>query len=386
MTEFLYTLLAGEYKDDKKLARGRCGTAASIIGIIVNALLFAGKFAVGVIVGSIAMQADGINNLSDAGSSVISFISFKISEKPADREHPYGHARIEYVASMIVSFIVMIIGFELLKESIGKITSPDSSTEFSIVSIVVLSASMLVKLLLGLFNRSIGRRIDSDVMKATAADSFSDALATTGVLVAMLVMKATGFDADGYMGIIVALIIIVAGVKILLETKDRILGGAPDEETVSAIKEIVSRYPEALGIHDMYIHSYGAGKTIASLHIEVDGADDIYKTHDVIDNIEKQIATELSVLCTIHMDPIVTDDDKVTALRTEVEAKLSAIDERLTLHDFRFVEGETHTNLIFDICAPFELKMSNEAIISAAQKSISELSDKYFCVICVDRD
>ena len=386
MTEFLYTLLAGKYKDDKKLARGRCGTTASIIGIIVNALLFAGKFTVGVLCGSIAMQADGINNLSDAGSSVVSFISFKISEKPADREHPYGHARIEYVASMIVSFIVMIIGFELLKESIGKITSPDSSTEFSIVSIVVLSASILVKLLLGLFNRSIGKRIDSDVMRATAADCFSDALATSAVLASTIIMKMTGFDADGYMGVIVAVIIMIAGVKILWETKDRILGGAPDEETVAAIKEIVSRYPEALGIHDMYIHSYGAGKTIASLHIEVDGAEDIYKTHDVIDNIEKQIASELSVLCTIHMDPIVTDDEKVSALRSEVEGKLRTIDPSLSLHDFRFVEGETHTNLIFDICAPFELKMSNDELISAVQKSVSDLSEKYFCVICVDRD
>lgn len=386
MTEFLYSLLAGKYKDDKKLARGRCGTAASIIGIIVNTLLFAGKFAVGVIVSSIAMQADGINNLSDAGSSVISFISFKISEKPADREHPYGHARIEYVASMIVSFIVMIIGFELLKESIGKITSPDASTEFSVISVIVLSASILVKLFLGLFNRSIGKRIDSDVMKATAADCFSDALATSAVLVSTVIMKLTGFDADGYMGVIVAVIIMIAGVKILWETKDRILGGAPDEETVCAIREIVSRYPEALGIHDMYIHSYGAGKTIASLHIEVDGSEDIYRTHDVIDNIEKQIANELSVLCTIHMDPIVTDDERVSALRRQVAEKLCGIDCRLTLHDFRFVEGETHTNLIFDICAPFELKMSNEELIKEVQKSVFELSDKYFCVICVDRD
>ena len=386
MTEILYTLLAGKYKDDKKLARGRCGTVASIIGIIVNALLFAGKFAVGVLVGSIAMQADGINNLSDAGSSVISFISFKISEKPADREHPYGHARIEYVASMIVSFLILHIGLDLITESIGKILHPNGATEFSIISIIVLSASILVKLLLGLFNRSIGKRIDSDVMKATAADCFSDALATTGVLVAMIVLKISGFDADGYMGVIVAVIIMIAGLKILLETKDRILGGAPDEETVSAIKEIVSRYPEALGIHDMYIHSYGAGKTIASLHIEVDGGEDIYKTHDVIDNIEKQIATELSVLCTIHMDPIVTDDERVSALRAQVEGKLLEIDSRLTLHDFRFVEGETHTNLIFDICAPFELRMSNDELIAKTKSAVSELSDKYFCVICVDRD
>lgn len=385
MSEFFYNLLAGKHKNDPAKARGRCGTAASIIGIIVNALLFAGKFAVGVLVGSIAMQADGINNLSDAGSSVISFISFRISEKPADREHPFGHARIEYVASMIVSFIVMIIGFELFRESIGKITSPEATTEFSIVSVIVLAASIVVKLMLGIFNRSVGKRIDSDVMKATAADCFSDALATAAVLASTVIMKLTGFDADGYMGVIVAVIIMIAGVKILIETKDRILGGAPDEEIVCAIREIVSRYPEALGIHDMFIHSYGAGKTIASLHVEVDGGEDIYKTHDIIDNIEKQIAAELSVICTIHMDPIVTDDERVNALREQALMKVREIDSRLTIHDFRFVEGETHTNLIFDIVAPFELKTSDDDLIAEAQKKISEISEKYFCVICIDR-
>ena len=385
MSEFFYNLLAGKHKDDPSRARGRCGTAASIIGIIVNALLFAGKFTVGVLCGSIAMQADGINNLSDAGSSVISFISFRISEKPADREHPFGHARIEYVASMIVSFIVMIIGFELFKESIVKITSPDASTEFSVISVIVLGASIFVKLLLGIFNRSVGKRIDSDVMKATAADCFSDALATAAVLASTVIMKLTGFDADGYMGVIVAVIIMIAGVKILVETKDRILGGAPDEETVKAIREIVSRYPEALGIHDMYIHSYGAGKTIASLHVEVDGGEDIYRTHDIIDNIEKQIATELSVLCTIHMDPIVTDDERVSSLREKVLLKVREIDSRLTIHDFRFVEGDTHTNLIFDVVAPFELKTSDDELINEVQRKVSEVSDKYFCVVCVDR-
>lgn len=385
MTEFLYKLIAGKHRGSPERARGRCGSAASIIGIIVNALLFAGKFSVGMLVGSISMQADGINNLSDAGSSVIALISFKISEKPADREHPYGHARIEYVASMIVSFLILYVGLELLTESLGKIFSPEDKTEFSVISVVVLSVSIAVKLLLGLFNRALGKRISSDVMLATAADSFSDALATAGVLAATILVRLTGFDADGYMGVIVAAIIIVAGVKILLETKDRILGGAPDEETVKAIREIVSRYPEALGIHDMYLHSYGAGKTIASLHVEVDGSADIYKTHDVIDNIEKEIAAELGVICTIHMDPIVTDDERVDALHAEVIARVREIDSRLTIHDFRFVEGETHTNLIFDIVAPFELKTSDSELIEQTQKKISELSERYFCVICVDR-
>ena len=385
MTEFLYRLVAGKEAGSPERARGRIGTASGIIGIIVNALLFAGKFSVGLLVGSISMQADGINNLSDAGSSVISLISFKISEKPADREHPYGHARIEYVASMIVSFLILHIGLDLFAESVGKIISPEVKTEFSIISVIVLAASIVIKLALGFFNRLLGKRVGSDVMLATAADSFSDALATTGVLAATILVKLTGFDADGYMGVIVAVIILIAGLKILLETKDRILGGAPDEEIVSAIKEIISRYPEALGIHDMYLHSYGAGKTIASLHVEVDGCVDIYKTHDVIDNIEKQIASELGILCTIHMDPIVTDDDRIDELRAKAIATVKEIDSRLTIHDFRFVEGETHTNLIFDISAPFELKMSDGELIEATQKKISEISNKYFCVICVDR-
>lgn len=386
MTEYLYKLFAGKHADNPVRARGRCGLAASIVGIIVNILLFAGKFTVGFLFGSIAMQADGINNLSDAGSAVISFVSFKISEKPADREHPYGHARIEYVAAMIVSFIVFTIGFELLKESVGKIVSPDGKTEFSMIAVIVLSASIVAKLLLGIFNHSLGKRIGSDVMKATAADSFSDALATSAVLASTVIVKLTGFDADGYMGVIVAGIIMVSGVKILLETTHDILGGAPDKEMVSAIREIVGRYPEALGIHDMYIHNYGAGKTVASLHVEVDGNVDIYKTHDVIDNIEKQIATELSVLCTIHMDPIVTDDERVSALRTLVEAKLREIDDRLSIHDFRFVEGDTHVNLIFDIVAPFELKLSASELLRLAQEKVFEISENYFCVACIDRE
>ena len=385
MTEFLYNLLSGKKKDDPSAARAKCGSAASVIGIIVNFLLFAGKFTTGFIFNSIAMQADGINNLSDAGSSVISLISFKISEKPADREHPFGHARIEYVASMIVSFLILHIGLDLIADSAKKIISPEKATEFSILSVIVLSASVAVKLLLGLFNRSLGKKIGSDVMKATAADCFSDALATTGVLVATIIMKLTGFDADGYMGLVVAAIIIVAGVKILLETKDRILGGAPDEETVAAIREIVSRYPEALGIHDMFLHSYGAGKSIASLHVEVDGGTDIYKTHDIIDNIEKQISNELGIICTIHMDPIITDDERVNELREVVSNTLRELDARLSIHDFRFVEGDTHTNLIFDIAAPFELKMSDTELIAEAQGRVKDISDKYFCVICVDR-
>ena len=265
MTEFLYKLLAGGKNNSNTEARRRIGTGASIIGIISNVLLFVGKFVVGTLVGSISMRADAINNLSDAGSSVISLISFKISSKPADRKHPYGHARIEYVASMIVSFLVLHIGIDLLTESVDKVINP-VKTEFSILSIVVLSVSVAVKLVLAIFNRNLGKKIDSDVMKATAADSLSDAIATSAVLVSMLITRFTGFETDAYMGIIVAVIILVAGIKILSETKDHILGTAPDREIIEAVHAVVRRYPEALGIHDMHIHNYGPGRTVASFN------------------------------------------------------------------------------------------------------------------------
>ena len=385
MSEFLYKLFTGGKSLSKAAARQKIGTAAGIVGIITNVLLFVGKFLMGTIVGSISMRADGINNLSDAGSSVISLISFRISSKPADRKHPYGHARIEYVASMIVSFLVLLIGVDLLKESIGKIIEP-SKTEFSIVSIVVLGVSVIIKLALALFNSSLGKKIDSDVMKATAADSLSDALATTAVLISMLVMRFAGFDTDAYMGIIVAVIILVAGIKILNETKDHILGTAPDSDIIEAVHGIIRRYPESLGIHDMRIHNYGPGRTVASFHVEVDGGGDIFALHDAIDNMEKQIAEELSIECTIHLDPIVTDDERVASLREAAKKKVLEIDGRLNLHDFRFVEGHTHTNLIFDVVAPFELTMTDEELALAVNAKIKEMSPDYFTVITVDRE
>ena len=385
MTEFLYKLLAGKKAKTQAEARGRIGSAAGIIGIVTNFFLFLGKFIVGTLVGSISMRADGINNLSDAGSSVISLISFKISSKPADREHPYGHARIEYVASMIVSFLVLHIGIDLITESVGKIIEP-VKTEFSIISMIVLGASVVVKLCLALFNSGLGKKIDSDVMKATAADSLSDAIATTAVLISMIITKATGFETDAYMGLIVAAIILVAGVKILLETKDHILGKAPDSEIIDSVKAVIDRYPEALGIHDMRIHNYGPGRTVASFHVEVDGSADVFMLHDAIDNMEKQIAEELAIECTIHLDPIVTDDARVNELREKTRDKIREIDERLNIHDFRFVEGRTHTNLIFDVVAPFELKISDVELIREVGAKVKEISSEYFVVVTVDRE
>jgi len=386
MTSLLIKLFIKDPNNIKSSAvRHTYGTLASIVGIILNLLLSAAKLAVGLIFGSISITADATNNLSDAGAQIISLISFKISAKPADRDHPFGHARIEYVASMIVSFIVLLIGFELLAESIREVIDPQP-VEFSWLSVVVLSVSIVAKLWLCLFNRKLGKKISSTVMKATSADSLSDAIATSAVLVSMLIAKFTGFETDAYMGIIVSIIIMIAGAKILNETKNSILGSAPDPETIESIKAIVAEYPEILGIHDMVVHNYGPGNTIASLHAEVDGKADVFHTHDVIDNAENALYARLGVRATIHLDPIVIDDERVSALREKTIEAVKKIDERLSIHDFRFVEGTTHTNLIFDVVAPFELKMPNDDIKRAVADKISEIDPNYFVVVTIDRE
>lgn len=386
MTELLLRLFVKDRDNTRSPeVRRAYGTLGSVVGIILNLILAAGKCLVGAIFGAISLMADGINNLSDAGSQIISFISFKMAAKPADRDHPFGHARIEYVASMIVSFFIMLVGWNILSDSVEKIFDPEIVTEFSWLMIIVLGVSVIVKLWLCLFNRKLADKIGSSVMKATAADSLSDAIATAAVLVAMLIFRFTGFDADGYMGVAVAIVIFVAGIKILNDTKNSILGEAPSEEVVEGIKRIVSEFPEALGIHDMVVHSYGPGKFVANLHIEVDGSKDIFESHDMIDMIERRLNKELGIQSNIHMDPIVTNDAEVSAMRTVVRGLIKEIDERLDIHDFRFVRGVTHTNLIFDINAPFEVTMSDREIQSEIEKRVHEYNEVFFTVTTVDR-
>lgn len=385
MTELLCRLFIKNREDVKQpQVRRAYGTLVSIVGVLLNVLLCVGKLIVGGLSGSLAIQADAVNNLSDAGSQLISLVTFKISAKPADRDHPFGHARIEYVASMIVSMLILLIGYELLRDSIDKIIHP-VKTEFHIASVVVLAVSILVKLWLGLFNRKIGRRIDSDVMRATMTDSLSDAAATGAVLLSMLIFRFTGFDADAYMGVLVAVLILVAGIKILNEAKNSILGEAPKEEIVEQIRTLVREYPDALGIHDLVVHNYGPGQVLASLHVEVDGAKDVYETHDMIDCLEKRLLNEAGIQASIHMDPIVTDDVQLTDLRLRVREALQGIDPRLDMHDFRMVRGVTHSNLIFDVVAPFELAWSDEALCEAVDAAVKQLDESYFTVITVDR-
>lgn len=361
------------------------GTLGSVVGIIFNLILAIGKYTVGFLFGAISLMADGINNLSDAGSQIISFISFKMAAKPADRDHPFGHARIEYVASMIVSFFILLVSWNLLSDSLEKILDPEITTEFSWLMIIVLGVSVIIKLWLCYFNRRLADKINSSVMKATAADSLSDAIATSAVLVAMLVFKFTGFDADGYMGIAVAVVIFIAGIKILNETKNAILGESADPEVVESVKRIVSEFPDALGIHDMVVHSYGPGQTIVTLHIEVDGDKSVFDSHDMIDMIERRLNTELGIQSNIHMDPIVTNDAEVSHMREVTRGLVKEIDERLDIHDFRFVRGVTHTNLIFDISAPFELKMSDNDLKKEIDRRISQHNSEYFTVTTIDR-
>ena len=387
MTELLSRLFVKNHQDaQNQTVRTAYGTMVSITGIVLNIILFASKFVVGTLFGAISIVGDAVNNLSDAGTQIISLISFRIAAKPADREHPFGHARIEYVTSMIVSFLVMLVGFELIKSSISQIFSPERP-DSSPIAIFVLLGSMLCKLWLGLFNRTIGKKIDSSVMRATAADSLSDVFATGAVLIATvlpMIFKNMSWNPDAYMGVIVAALIIVAGFRILNESKNAILGEAPSDEIVKQITDAVDKYEGALGIHDMVVHNYGPGRIIASLHIEVDGSVDVFETHDMIDTIEKDLRENCGIEATIHMDPIVTDDELVNALRQKTAEAVKKIHPLMHIHDFRFVAGATHTNLIFDVVVPFEVKMSDAEVKNAVAEKVKEIDPTYCVVLNID--
>ncbi len=385
MTNLLCKLFIKNRENTKDASVRRAyGTMVSIVGIAGNVALSAVKLLAGMLSGSISVMADAANNLSDAGSQVVSLVSFKISAKPADRDHPFGHARIEYVASMIVSFLVLMVGVELLKESVNKVKNP-SETLFSPIVMGILALSVVVKIWLFFFNRRIAKKINSSVMKATAADSLSDAAATGAVLISAMVSRFTGLQTDAYMGIAVAILILIAGVRILNETKNSILGSAPDPEVVEGIIELTRQYPQILGIHDMVVHNYGPSNTIASFHAEVDGAENVFATHDVIDTIEKRLWIEMGIRATVHMDPVVTDDERVNELREAVLQKVTEVDRRLSIHDFRFVEGITHSNLIFDVSVPFEVSKTDDELKREISLAVSTLDPNYFTVITVDR-
>lgn len=385
MINLIAKLAIKNYEDVKDQdVRKAYGTMMSIIGVIANVLLSVSKLFVGAISGSLSITADGFNNFSDAGSQIISLISFKMSAKPADREHPFGHARMEYVASMIVSFLILLVGIELGKESIHKILEP-TELEFSKAVVIVLVASILVKLWMGLEGRRVAAKIKSQVIYATSTDSFSDVLATTAVLVSTIISHYTKYNIDAYMGLAVAVVISIAGVKVLNETKNFILGTQPDPEVVEEIIEMSKDYPDIIGIHDMVVHSYGVSNIIASLHAEVDGSKDVYYIHDVIDRYEKRLLSELGVSATIHMDPTETNDEAFEHLRRIVAGAAKLIDERVSIHDCRYIADESSPKLTFDIDVPFEVKRSDEDICSAMRSTIKEIDAALECEIIVDR-
>ena len=389
MTKLLTKIFIKDRENvDCPVVRRAYGTLSSVTGILVNLLLFALKMIAGTLAGSLAIRADAFNNLSDAGSSVISLISFKISAKPADRHHPFGHARIEYVASMIVCFLVFFIGIELVSGAVEKFVSP-ALPVFNLIAVIILACSVLFKLWLGFFNRALGKKINSEVLRATSADSFSDAAATSVVLIATLVSpvlpETLGKYVDPMMSALVALLIFVAGARILNETKNAILGEAPSDELLEKICNIVAEYPDALAIHDMVVHNYGAGHTIASLHVEVDGSKNIFDLHDTIDLIERRLRDDLCIETTIHLDPILVGDPTTDEWHARVEALARGIDERIRVHDFRMVPGNTHTNLIFDMAVPFEIKESDDEIKMQMAEAVAKNAPNYFVVITVDR-
>ena len=388
MTNLLIRLFVKNHSNPNDVAVRECyGIFSSIVGIITNLILACIKLIAGLLSFSIAIIADALNNLSDAGSSIISFVSFKIAAKPADKEHPFGHARIEYVSSMIVSFLILLVGFELMTSSVNELISQTGSTlSVTPITYIILSVSILLKLWLGLFYRTIAKRIDSSVVAAAAADSFSDCASTSAVLVSSIIVGLTNlWYIDSLVGLAVAVMIMIAGVKILNETKNSLLGEAPVQDVIDSIKTTVEKYPEIVGIHDMLVHNYGPKTYIVSFHAEVDGSQDIYMLHDAIDNIEKEINNDLRILCTIHMDPIVTNDETINELRSFTAQTVKEICPEASIHDFRTVVGNTHTNLIFDLVLPFDITAKPEDIVSAVKKSISDKRSYCFCVITVDR-
>lgn len=369
--------------DSEEKKRRVYGTLGAVVGIFLNICLFTGKYLAGFLSGSIAIMADAFNNLSDAGSSFISLIGFVFSGKKPDLDHPFGHGRIEYLAGLGVSFLILLMGVELAKNSVQKILHP-VSVQISTLSIAVLSASILVKLYMAYYNHAIGKKIRSATMAATATDSLSDAAATTVVLLAMLFLAVTGINIDGYCGILVAVFILAAGIGAAKETVSPLLGQAPDPEFVKEIKELVMQHEEVLGIHDMAVHDYGPGRVMVSLHAEVAGDGNIYELHDLIDRIERELKEKLHCETVIHMDPIDVGNEKTVEMKEEMVKLVKAIDERLTIHDFRMVTGTTHHNMIFDVVIPADFKLSQEELKDIIQKKVWEKWPDYYVVIDVD--
>ena len=387
MTEFLIKHFIKDYKEVEKVSvRTAYGVLASIVGIFCNVFLFVVKFVVGFILNSVSVTADAFNNLSDAGSSIISFVGVKMAEKPADRDHPFGHGRIEYIAALVVSFLVLEVGFTFLKDSIGKIRTPEA-LNFQTVSVAILIVSIAVKLWLGLFNRKLGERINSKVMMAVFTDSMGDVITTGATILSLIFFRLTGINIDGIVGVGVALVVMWAGVGIARDTLEPLIGEAIDPEVYKEIKSFVESYDGIEGTHDLLVHNYGPGRSMASIHAEVPNDVDIEQSHEIIDRIEREAAKKLGIFLVIHMDPVEMKDQRVLQVRDRAVQILKELDPACSIHDFRMVHGENQINLIFDMVIPIEYdeEMRKELPQKLADR-LKESDPRYECVITAEYD
>lgn len=384
--EWIFSLFVKDYKNtNDEAVRHRYGILGGTVGIILNILLFVFKILAGVFTRSISIVADAFNNLSDAGSSLITLIGFKLAGKPADHDHPFGHGRFEYISALFVSVLILFMGFELAKSSVGKIINP-GSVFLGTASVVILIAAVLTKGWMFLFNRKIGKTINSQSLIAGAKDSLSDSVATLAVLISLVISHIFSINIDGYAGLAVSVFILYTGVGAMRDAISPLLGSAPDGELVKGISDTVMSHSEIVGIHDLVIHNYGPTRFMLSLHAEVPADSDILRIHDTIDIIEKEISHKFACDAVIHMDPIETDNDIITHTRERVNSIVKGISDKLSIHDFRMVSGDTHSNLIFDVTVPFEFDMSDKELVNAIQRAVSEYNKAYYVVITIDKN
>ena len=380
---FLVRRFIKNYQDTKDAnVRTSIGKLSGIVGIFSNLFLFVIKFVIGTIVHSVSIQADGVNNLTDAGSNIISILSFHLANKPADKDHPFGHERTETIASLFVGILILVLGFETAKESISKVIHP-GSIDFRIASVIILLISVIVKFWMYAYNKKLSKTYDSSLLEATALDSISDVCGTTAVLVSTLLSPVLHFNLDGYMGIVVSGIILYGAYGLLRDMINSLIGEAPDPELVHNIVDMIMAHPAILGVHDMMLHNYGPNKIFASAHVEVDSSKDIFETHDHIDNIEREVKENMNIDLVLHMDPVKVNDPETELYRAKVVEAIHQIDSKWGFHDFRIVSGPTHVNLVFDLVIPFEEKYTQEEIEEMLLKHI-ESDKKIYLVLTID--
>ena len=385
MTDLILRIFVRDHKNNEDPAvRDKCGRVAGAVGIVTNFLLFLMKIIVGTVFHSVSVTADAVNNLTDSGSSVVTLIGFKMASKPADEKHPFGHARIEYLSGVIVSFIVIFLGLQLGMSSVEKILTPEENA-LTPVALVVLVISILAKLWQCLFYRKVGRMIKSESVEATSKDSRNDVIATSVVLLGAVITMLTGVNLDGYMGAAVALFIVFSGVQLTISTADPLLGQAPEGELVQTITEKMLSYPGIIGMHDLAVHNYGVGRCFASAHCEVDAKNDILVSHDLIDNIERDFSRDLGIHMVIHLDPVIVGDARTDALHCKVQSLVTALYPTVTIHDFRVIWGVTHSNIVFDAAVPFSVKDSDAVITQKLEAEIQKLDPDYRTVVTIDR-